>query len=216
MVTKKVKRSPGRPSEKQGTDQVQILQLAIQQFAAKGFGGVSINSLAKSVGVADSLFHYHFGSKFELWKSCMNYVGNKISKEFEAVNKLSKGLDITERIKLFNKQLVYISAKYPEFQQIVVQEAFIKSERSDWLISQQLRPIYNIYEDILMQAMDKEVIKRIPQASLSSFILGGITTFFSRSYQMKSLYDVDAFSEDQVEQHAMVMNDIILHGILNN
>ncbi len=216
MVTKKVKRSPGRPSEKQGTDQIQILQLAIQQFAAKGFGGVSINSLAKSVGVADSLFHYHFGSKFELWKSCLNYVGHKISKEFEAIHKLSNGLDVIERIKLFNKQLVYISAKYPEFQQIVVQEAFIQSERSDWLISQQLRPIYNIYEEILMRAMEDGVVKRIPQASLSSFILGGITTFFSRSYQMKRLYGVDAFSEDQIEQHATIMNDLILHGIMAN
>ncbi len=215
MEDKKNKRSPGRPSDKQGTNIEELLWVAIRAFAKKGFGGVSLNSLAKEAGVADSLLHYHFGNKKELWKRALEFVGKKIQMELDNTAPLIADLDGLQQMKVFNRQIVYISARYPEFQQIVVQEVFSKSERSKWLIEELLTPIYSHHERLRTQEQEKGTIKSIPSANLVSFMFGAITTFFARSYQMEAQFGIDPFDKDEVEQHAQIMNDLIFNGLLN-
>ena len=141
-------------------------------------------------------------------------MGKKISDELGELIRLVDDLDGLQQLKLFNKKVVYISAKYPEFQQIIVQEVFSESPRSEWLIEELLQPIYKFMTDIIEAEVRKGRIKDIPTANLTSFIIGSITTLFSRSYQMKKLYGVDAFDEEVVEEHASIINDLIFEGLL--
>lgn len=215
MEEKKNKRSRGRPSKKQGTNIEELLWVSIRAFAKKGFGGVSLNSLANEAGVADSLLHYHFKNKKELWKKALEFVGKKIQEELDNTVPLIADLDGLQQMKVFNRQIVYISARYPEFQQIVVQEVFSKSERSKWLIEELLTPIYSHHERLRTQEQEKGTIKSIPSANLVSFMFGAITTFFARSYQMEAQFGIDSFDKEQVEQHAQIMNDLIFNGLIN-
>ncbi len=214
MKDKQAKRKPGRPSEKQAVNTDNILRLALKAFAREGYGGVSLNSLAKEVGVADSNLHYHFGSKEEMWKSALNLVGGEIVKELENLSRLIKDLDGIQQMKLFNKQLVYVSARYPEFQQIVVQEVFSKSDRSEWLVKHLLGNIYQYVDSIRKEEQKKGRIKKVPNANMTSFVIGSITTLFSRSYQMQTLYGLDPFDDEEVERHAEIMNDLLFNGML--
>jgi TetR/AcrR family transcriptional regulator len=215
MEDKKDKRSPGRPSKKQGTNVEELLWVAVKAFAKKGFGGVSLNYLAQEAGVADSLLHYHFDNKKELWKKALSFVGSKIQEELDKTAPLIADLDGLQQMKVLNRQIVYISARYPEFQQIVVQEVFSKSERSKWLIEELLTPIYSHHERLRIQEQAKGTIKDVPPANLVSFMFGAITTFFARSYQMETQFGVDSFDKDEVEQHAQIINDLIFNGLLN-
>lgn len=214
MEEKPNKRKPGRPSEKQGVNLDGILRTALKSFAKNGFRGVSLNSLAKEVGVADSNLHYHFGSKEELWKSALNLVGGEIIKELDNLSRLIKDLDGIQQMKLFNKQIVYVSARYPEFQQIVVQEVFSKSERSKWLIENLLGKIYHYMDTVRVEEQKKGRIKEIPSPNMTSFVIGSITTLFSRSYQMETLYNLNPFDEKEVERHADIINDLLFNGML--
>ncbi|MEM8888789.1 MAG: TetR/AcrR family transcriptional regulator [Bacteroidota bacterium] len=214
MDEKPNKRKPGRPSEKQGVNLDGILRTALKSFARNGFRGVSLNSLAKEVGVADSNLHYHFGSKEELWKSALNLVGGEIIKELDNLSRLIKDLDGIQQMKLFNKQIVYVSARYPEFQQIVVQEVFSKSDRSKWLIENLLGKIYHYMDTVRIEEQKKGRIKEIPSPNMTSFIIGSITTLFSRSYQMETLYNLNPFDEKEVEKHADIINDLLFNGML--
>jgi len=214
MKQKKDKRKPGRPSEKQAVNTKDILRLALKAFAREGYGGVSLNSLAKEVGVADSNLHYHFGSKIELWKSALNLVGNEIVRELDNLSRLIKDLDGIQQMKLFNKQIVYVSARYPEFQQIVVQEVFSKSARSEWLVTHLLGNIYQYMDSIRLEEQKKGRIKKVPPANMTSFVIGSITTLFSRSYQMQKLYGLNPFDKEEVERHAEIMNDLLFNGML--
>ena len=51
-----------------------ILAAALDAFAAKGFDGASIADIAAIAQVPKSLLQYHFGSKEELWKACLDNV----------------------------------------------------------------------------------------------------------------------------------------------
>lgn len=208
------KRTPGRPTEKLSANTDDILRIALKSFAKEGFGGLTLNSLAKKTDVAASLLHYHFGSKEELWKKALSLVGEEIYKELEDLFKLIGDLDGLQQLQLFNKKIVFISAKYPEFQQIVVQEVFSESKRSEWLIEELLLPIYGFMKNILKEEKERGRIKDIPDANLTSFMIGSITTLFSRSFQMKKMYGIDAFNKEEVERHAAFINDLIFNGLI--
>ncbi|MEM7374272.1 MAG: TetR/AcrR family transcriptional regulator [Bacteroidota bacterium] len=215
MESQKVKRKAGRPTEKQSVDLNQILRVALKYFAKDGFGGVSLSGLAKNVGVADSNLYHHFKNKETLWKHALQLVGDEIIHDLDELARLIKDLDGIEQMKLFHKKIVFISAKHPEFQQIVVQEMFSKSDRSKWLIEELLSPIYGYVNTVQQKEQAAGRIKTIPSANLTSFIIGSITTLFSRSYQMQAQYGVDPFAEEEVERHADIINDLLFHGMLS-
>ena len=54
-----------------------ILKIALEAFAEFGFEGVSVSTIAKRAGVHDSLLHYHFGSKKDIWKKSITQVAIK-------------------------------------------------------------------------------------------------------------------------------------------
>ena len=137
------------------------------------------------MGVAGSLLHYHFDNKEQLWKKATGLVGKEIHQELVSLFEMIDDLDGIEKLRLYTKKIIHISAKYPEFQQVVIQEVFSENPRSTWLIDELLRPIFSFMEAILQEEMAKGRIKQIPSANLSSFIIGAITTLFTRSYQMK-------------------------------
>jgi len=213
---KNKKRKVGRPKEHKSLDTDKVLRIALKSFAEKGFGGLSLKSLAEKTGVAVSLLNYHFGNKEALWKKSLKLVGLKITKELDDLFTIIDDMDGLEKLKLLNKKLVHISANHPEFQQVIVQEVFSNSSRSTWLIEELLGPIYYNMETIIAEEIKKGRIRNIPQAHLTSFIIGSITTFFSRSYQMQKAYGVDSFSKEAIDAHAKFINELLFNGLLTS
>ncbi len=209
----KKKRQVGRPKEKNSIETTEVLTIALRSFAQLGYGGVSINSLAKKTGVADSLLHYHFGTKEELWKKSMMQAGSQIINSLEDIFNVLDNISGIEKLRIYIKKIVLFSASHPEFQQVVVQEVFSDSSRSNWLIEEVLKPVFAYMEDIVKEEQDKGTIKVIPPANLFSFIIGSIITFFARSYQMKKLYDVDCFDDEQVQNQVTIITDLIMDGL---
>lgn len=211
---KQGKRKAGRPRKNQSLNTEDILRLALKCFAKEGYGGVTINKLARETGVADSLLHHHFGGKKELWKKATYLIGMEIYDELNKLFTVIDDIDGLEKLRLFNKKIVHISAKYPEFQQVVVQEVFSDNPRSKWLIEELLIPIFGIMEGIIKEEKSKGRIKDIPQANLTSFIIGSITTLFSRSFQMQKMHGINPLDKDQVDLHVNLINDLIFNGLL--
>lgn len=213
---KNEKRKAGRPKKKQSLDTDEILKLALKRFAAKGYGGVSLHAIAKEKGIATSLLTHHFKTKEQLWQRSMMLVGGEIYGELQNLFKMIDDYGGMEKLRIFNKKIVHFSARRPEFQQCIVQEVFSGSTRSDWLIDELLRPIFGFMEGIIKEEQAKGNIKKVPQANLSSFIIGSITTLFSRSYQMQKVYDIDPYDQEQIDQHVEVINDLIFNGLRTN
>ncbi len=212
-MEKKVKRKAGRPRDSKSLNTNNILRTALRCFAKQGYGGVTINALAKETDVADSLLHYHFGNKEQLWKKATSLVGKEIHQELVDLFAMIDDLDGLEKLRLYNKKIIHISAKYPEFQQVVIQEVFSDNPRSAWLIDELMQPIFGFMEAILQEEIQKGRIKDIPPANLSSFIIGSITTLFTRSFQMRKMHGIDPFDSEQVDQHVELMNDLLFTGL---
>ncbi len=56
----------------------QILDVALQVFAANGFHGASMNDVADAVGVTKPVLYQHFDSKRDLYQALIDEVGNRL------------------------------------------------------------------------------------------------------------------------------------------
>ena len=74
-------RSRGRPAGgTTGDTRAAILAAARSQFAARGFGGASLRSIAREAGVDASLISHYFGDKSQLLVATMQLPVNPIEK----------------------------------------------------------------------------------------------------------------------------------------
>jgi AcrR family transcriptional regulator len=65
------RRGPGRPAD-DGADRRQaILDIAREQFAAKGYDAASVRGIAREAGVDPALVHHYFGSKEKVFVAAM-------------------------------------------------------------------------------------------------------------------------------------------------
>jgi len=144
----------------------------------------------------------------------MQLIGAEIHSELADLFNLIDDLDGLEKLRLYNKKIVQVSAKYPEFQQVVVQEVFSDNPRSAWLIDELLQPIFAPMQNIIAVETAKGRIKDIPAANLTSFIIGSITTLFTRSFQMKKMHGIDSLDKEQIDLHVTLINDLIFNGLL--
>jgi AcrR family transcriptional regulator len=76
-----VKRARGRPAAGSAVDtRGAILAAARSQFAAQGFGGASLRSIAREAGVDPSLISHYFGDKAQLLVATMDLPINPLEK----------------------------------------------------------------------------------------------------------------------------------------
>lgn len=64
------KRNPGRPSENEAIKE-RMLEIAMNEFAAHGFRGVSVTTIAREAGVTSAMIHYYFGNKQGLYEAVL-------------------------------------------------------------------------------------------------------------------------------------------------
>jgi AcrR family transcriptional regulator len=62
----------------------QLLELADQLFAERGFRGASMDELARRAGVSKPVIYDHFGSKEQLFATCVRRTGEALAEEVEA------------------------------------------------------------------------------------------------------------------------------------
>ena len=78
------RRKRGRPTGTKEIDFDKVLDIAITTFAANGYEGTRLNTIAQEAGYAKSLMNYHFkGGKEELWKKAISKLALKLHERFQ-------------------------------------------------------------------------------------------------------------------------------------
>lgn len=76
-------RSPGRPS---GDPAIRdrMLEIALRDFSAHGFRGVSVTTIAKEAGATPAMIHYYFGNKQGLYEAVLQHALGPILARLQA------------------------------------------------------------------------------------------------------------------------------------
>jgi len=210
------KRKRGRPTLGASINQEHILRESLKCFAEFGFGGAKINAISKRAKVDDSLLHYHFKSKENLWKKAVELGFQDYNQDAQTIIKLFKDMDVITWAKASIRHSVHYNAKHPELYQIIFHELTQKSDRSDWIINHVLKPMTKkIY--LLHKNLKKEnLVKDLPLPNLVSIYIGAINSFFILHNQMRQQFNIDVFSEEEIDRHADTVIEIIFSSILIN
>jgi AcrR family transcriptional regulator len=62
----------------------QILAVAVDEFAARGYVGASMNEIAQRAGISKPLVYQYFGSKDALYLACLHDVAGRLLARLEA------------------------------------------------------------------------------------------------------------------------------------
>jgi len=204
------KKKRGRPTASNQIDKTVILDIAIQEFAKKGFDGAKKGDIAKAAGIANSFMNYHFESKEDLWKLAVTHLGEKLNQKFIVSASYLKDLSGLVALKAFTRQFIYFSAEYPEFYKIVFHEMCTQTERADWLVESILRPLHKTYFGPLTSSKElPEELRNISYGGFSSIIIGAANVYFIHEFEMKKLYGVNPRTPEEIEKHADLVIDLL-------
>ena len=198
----------GRPAASKELDLEQVLDKAVLVFAEKGFDGAQIKELAKRAGINTALLHYHFSDKQAIWEQSVAQSGKKLVQRFESVEGYFRDLEGAALAKAYNRQLIYFSAEFPAFHQIVFHEMCTQTERADWLYEKVLKPLIDQFLSKLVP-FEKEEVTEQYKTYMLSIIIGTATTFFTHSFQFKKRFGIDTFDKQEIEKYADFVNDLL-------
>ena len=209
-TTTNQKKKRGRPKGTKQIDKTAILEMAIQEFANRGFDGARQRDIALAAGITNSLMNYHFDGKEDLWKQAVTNLGEKLKKRLTEVQSYFKDLEGLAALKAYSRQFIYFSAEHPEFYKVVFHEMCTKTERAKWLIETILAPLHQLTESENNASIDgKLVFRGYPIANLFSILIGAANVFFIHSFQMENMYAIHPFDKKEIEQHADIVIELV-------
>ncbi|MEM9513699.1 MAG: TetR/AcrR family transcriptional regulator [Actinomycetota bacterium] len=139
--------APGRSRRNRGSDVVRdaLIDAAITAFAAHGFDGASTRAIADDAAAHQSQIKYHFSSKADLWKRCMEQLLGELDEAIAAalVEVLSRAPGPATDVEVMEatiRGVVYLAAQRPELNRIMMHEATSPGERLQWLVETHLGP----------------------------------------------------------------------------
>lgn len=204
------KRKRGRPSLSQTLNPNDILIAALDVFSEKGYEGAQLKDVAQKVGVTNPLISYRFENKEDLWKKAVGCLGEKLVARFEHIQSYYIDLKGTTALRAYARQYIYFLAENPALYKILFQEMGQESWRSSFLIEEVFeRVIWFGEKSIETPTEELKEFKTIPRANFISIMLGASSSFFMLAQLMKNQYGTDVFTQEQIEQHAEVVNKII-------
>ena len=199
-MTKAQEKIRPREQQKQAT-RAKILQAALDLFAERGFDGASIRDIAKRAGVFHGLIKYHFESKEELWKSAVDFLFERQSREM-ANPEGYEDLPPREQARDWIKRYVHYCARHPEHARIMVQESLRDTERLRWAVKAHIEPVHKTARKISQGWIEAGVYPAIPLHAIIYMISAAAQSPFMLAPELKHTAGIDMSNPAQIDAYA--------------
>jgi TetR/AcrR family transcriptional regulator len=185
-----------------------LIESAKMEFAARGFDGASTRQIADHAGLKHALLIYHFGSKRSLWEAVMSEVIGVFQTSFaERLVSLPEN-DEVARLKALFAEFIRLAAEYPELHRLMSHEAWERSERIEWIISQFLSDdsvtFWNLIAKVQAQG---RFIKGDPQHLYYTF-LGAAARIFMLRGEIEIVTGKSPFDAGFIDEHVRICEDL--------
>lgn len=194
-----------QPTNERNSVRSELLQAALEEFAAKGFEGATVRGIADRINMAHSAIRHHYKTKEKLWLSAVDFLFARLESELavtrEEIERLqSKDLDM---IRTLLRRYVHYCARHPEHARIMFQESVTSSARFRTVAERHLKsnhmallPIADTLKATAGLPMDT------PTASLIYMLTGACQNLFALATEPKLTLGYDPLSNQAIEAHA--------------
>ena len=187
---------PRRQSNREGFEERSraILEAAVEEFCKKGYDAASISSIARTVGISDSLIYKHVESKEHLLYEAIGWRYEKVVQEIVEELKSVDGPDA--KLRLFVHLHLRSWAQTPKFNLLYFHETRRAPHKYSHLISVHSTIYVHCLEDILKEGVEAGLFD--PSLNLRfirDFIIGGLDHTVWWTAALEKWIDVHALAE---------------------
>lgn len=199
-------RKPGRPKVPGLEDRrrEEILSVATQEFAQRGFPGADLQIVADRLGVGKGTVYRYFASKESLFLAAADR-GMRLLKE-SSDREAEKAKDALDRIARATRAYLRFFDRHPEFVELIVQERAEFKDRK--------RPTYFLHSDVNVKPWKKLLQQLIDEGQIRNIPVDRITDVFSSVLYgaiFKNYFESRRRSPDRQAEEIL---DVIFRGIL--
>lgn len=177
-----------------------LLVSALQSFASQGYDGVSVREIERACGVNRGLIAYHFGSKEDLWRACVDLLMAKFHDEMVRYRPVLSVVSPSERARVFLKIYVGFASKHPEFWRLLMVHGNDPVRMKD--VATVLRKSIEFFGEVTGTS---DVATPEDHAMACFLFMGAASSIFAAPALCQLLYDVDPRDADFIERYTEVV-----------
>lgn len=190
-----------------------LIQAAVTLFAKHGFEAVSTGMIAKAAGLTQSMVHYHFGTKDELWRAAIEQIMHVRGTKFSVNMDDLRDVDALARLKIMIRRFVSANAADADLTRILIHEGMQVSPRLKWLVKHYMASGYRAFDEAIEAAMASGAIRRLPVADVTNIIVGACALTFSHSRLLKEIYGEEPTSADAIGSYSDTLLEVLFAGL---
>jgi AcrR family transcriptional regulator len=193
-----------RENTPQAERSLEILDAAVETFAAKGYAQTDVQEIADRVGIGKGTVYRHFGNKEALFLAAVKHARDKLINAVDAVQ--NTAADPLAQLRTCMTAILRFFDSHSEIVELLIEERALFRDRRPSLFFEHDEDRKCEWADRLQAMIDAGTIRNIPvpeiQDTISRFVFGAM--FFNYfEGNRKSLAD---------ESHAMF--DVLFNGLL--
>lgn len=191
-----------------------ILVAAEEIFSEKGFAGARVDEIAEVSGVNKRMIYAHFESKENLYKIILNKVYGRLV-EMESSQNMDLPADEVLRQNITNA-FEYLSAN-PNFISLVMHENLNKAKYVDssGIVPLKSKSIVAL-QRVLQRGIDEGIFRRDIDINEIVFAINMFAfAYFSNTYTMPKLIDIDLNDADGRKRRSAMVADMIISYLKN-
>lgn len=197
----------------------QLVEAAVQEFAAHGFDGASTRATAARVGAHQPQINYHFDSKEALWRAAVDHLFGLLHSDLDDV-----GLDldtigeltVVELAGRFGdavRRFVRFAARHPELNRIMIHEGCTATDRLRWLTEQHVRPLHALITAIWSRLRGAGIAAPVPVEVVHHVLVGAASLPYVVSAEVELLGFGTPTEPRWVQAHADGLVATLLPGL---
>jgi AcrR family transcriptional regulator len=185
---------------------------AIEAFSVHGYNGVSLRTVNDQLGVSRNLLYQRFGSKANLWRAAVDWAFSNLLEHLETAD--DESADPMIRLRMLIRNFIEYSATRPYLARIVTVEGAARTERSEYLYDNYIKPVQSHFMPVFEQLREQGRIKNIP-TEIFYFLLtsGGSAPFGQIGLVSLMVPELASADDKQVRVYAENVAEVLLNGI---
>jgi AcrR family transcriptional regulator len=164
----------------------QLLESATRLFAARGFYGASLASIADELGLTKQALLHHFGRKEKLYAEILSRISNRMLGCVEAARE--ENGDPAEQLLAALLSIYELSLQAPHETRIIMRELLDSERRASEVRSWYLRPFLDSLIDITRSIPEKKTLNRTDALTRVYPMLGAMSYFIVSDVVLEQMY----------------------------
>jgi AcrR family transcriptional regulator len=200
--------------EKNKTTEEKVLAAAMKEFAAHGFAGARVDTIAEKAKVNKAMIYYHYKSKEELYEKILTDIADRIYRQIREAA-VGEGDPVEVFYAIVSKYMYILNSFEREVFQILLRElASGASHFRKIAIPNLIIPVYSIIEPLIRNAVKEGRMREVNTYYTFMQIIGGIIFFNVIRIPLEgSELEKLIFRDDYLEEFKANMFKILKNGL---